>query len=189
MLVRLFFCLFLLWPGLASSDNRIAALEETALHRNNLQPDLQQYACNVSLEDLAALAHVAQLPSEATLPELAPLTRYWQRNRQGMVTTGDTQLTAAEQPLVEILARILESGLGRPLIPAGHAEQRQTITAQATVKTAETQLGQILLKRIEFTFDTPTSLQEAFYSKDLPLPQEQVTNLHFDIDSGNHTLQ
>ena len=189
MFVRLFFCLFLLLPGLAVGDDRIATLEETALHRNNLQPNLKQHSCRISFDNLDALARTARLPAGSPLPEVPSLARHWQSNRQELVTTINTQPTQAERILLETLAQILRSGLDDALIPEGLTEQRQKIAAQATVKTAETQLGQTLLKRIEFTFDTPATLQEAFYTQHIPLPQDQISSLYFDVDVSNHTIQ
>jgi len=189
MFVRLFFCLFLLLPALAIGDDRIAALEETALNRNNLQPNLEQHSCRISFDNLEALVRTAHHPTGSPLPEVSPLARHWQRNRQELVTTINAQPTQAEQPFLEALALILSSGLDDALIPDGQTEQRQTIATQATIKTAETQLGQTLLKRLEFTFDTPASLQEAFYTQQLPLPQNQISSLYFDIDVSNRTIQ
>lgn len=189
MFMRLFFCLFLLLPGPAFGDDRITALEETALHRNSRQPNLEQHSCRISLDNIEALTRTAKLPEGASLPVLSPLARHWQRNQQGLVTTINAQPTIAEQPLLGALAQILNSGMDDTLIPEGLAEQRRAIAAQATIKAAETQLGQTLLKRIEFSFDTPAALQEAFYTQHLPLPQNQVSNLYFDIDVGNRTVQ
>ncbi len=189
MLVRLFFCLFLLLPGLAIGDDRIAVLEETALQRSSLQPELEQYSSRISLNNLEALARTASMPADQPLPTSPLLVRYWQQQRQGLVTTMSPQPTPSEQSLAGALARILTTSLEGALIPEGQAVQRRTLAGKATVKTADTQLGETLLKRVELTFNTPTTLQEAFYTRKLPLPQDKITSLYFDINAGNLTIQ
>lgn len=187
-MVRCFlFCLLLLLPCLTAADDHLQALEEIARQRADLQPSLENYSARIVYDNVAGL--LPGQPSDAALPDSPALIRYWQRGKPGLVAISPEQTVSSEQQHPLLFKELLSNGLEDALIPAGRSAERLRIAGQAEIKTADTILGQKLLKRIELTFAEPTSLQEAFYSSALPLPQEEITKLYLDIDAGTHTVQ
>jgi hypothetical protein len=183
----LLICFFLLAPGLASANDRLQALEQTACQGLNLQPGLERYSARIVSVQVADMLH--ELTAETPAPPAPSLIMYRQCGKPGLVTTLNEPADPVGQQIADHFAKILSSVLERTLIPEGRSELRRRIADRADIKTADTLLGQTLLKRIELTFETPVALQEAFYTRDLPLPQESIAKLYFDIEDGTRTIQ
>lgn len=188
LLLCLLLCLHLLFPGLTVADDSLAALEQVIDQRNNLQPGLDNYSVRLVYDKVPEplQGSSAKIPAQGE----PALTKYWQRGTAGLVISSNGQTVSSPgEPANPLLPEALSNGLESILLPANRTEQRNKIAGLGKLKISDTIFGQTVLKRIELDFNPPASLQEAFFSRDLPLPQQQVSKLYFDIDDGTHTLQ
>ena len=182
---------FLLLPGASLGDGLLTDLEKTVNQRENLRPGLEQYSARLISDQISEVfATIAKTSSNQTPPAPTPeLIRYWKQQKPALVVVRDASINGIARKTAGYFADQLAGGMGSTLIPASKAAQRRQIAGQGMVKTSETRLGQTLLKRIELTFEKPVSLQEAFFTRSFPLPQEGIVTLYFDLDAGTNTIQ
>ena len=191
MVRSLLVCLFFIVPALVAAEDRLLPLEETINQRGKLQPGLENYTASIETKQIDSL--LKRFSSAGSQPEgdsARPIfTWYWLRGKGNLVSSRNGQQDDFMQDVVDHLANLFAAGSENSLIPEGKAALRQEIASKATIKTSDTLLGQTLLKRIDLSFDQPTSLQEAFYTNNLHLPQNKIVNLYFDIDAKVQTIQ
>ncbi len=183
---------FFLVPALVTAEDRLQPLEEAARQQEQLQPGLGNYIAGIEtgqIETLLKKAAGTATPRDAT-PGRPEFTWYWVRGMDSLIVPRDHETV---DPLRENIANQLADRLAaiseRNLIPPGKADLRREVAEKATIKTTDSLLGEILLKRIELSFAEPIALQGAFYTKHLTLPQDEIKNLYFDIDAKTHTIQ
>ena len=191
-MVRFFIlCTFLLLPGIASAEDPLADLEKTVSQRSSLRPGLENYSAQLVSDQIPEVfQRVVEKNPNQIPPSSAPeLIRYWMRGKTALVAVRDNSINDIAQKTADYFSEQLASGMDWPLVPEGRTEQRREITSKAVVKSSETLFGETLLKRIELTFEAPTSLKEAFYAQSFPLPQDGIVNLYIDLDSVTNTIQ
>lgn len=191
-MIRFFLVCFLLFlPSYAIGDDLLADLEKTVSQRANLRPGLEQYSARLISDQISEVfTTIAKKNPDQAPPAPTPeLIHYWKQQRPALVAVRDASVNGIAQKTAGYFADQLAGGMSSTLIPASKAVQRHEIAGQALVKTSETRLGQTLLKRIELTFEKPVSLQEAFFTRSFPLPQEGIVTLYFDLDAGTNTIQ
>jgi hypothetical protein len=191
MVRSLLVCFFFIFPALVAAEDRLLPLEETVNQREELQPGLENYSAGIETKQLDSLIKRFSAPDPQPAGGAAKpaFTWYWLRGKGSLVSSRNGQPDGAMQDVAEHLSKIFAAGSENSLIPAGKADLRREIAGKATIKTTETQLGDTLLKRIDLSFEQPVPLQEAFYTDNLRLPQNQISKLYFDIDARTHTIQ
>lgn len=191
-MIRLFLiCFMLLQPGWAIGDDPLDALEKTVSQRHGLRSGLEQYSARLVSDQISEVfkSLAEKSPTRMQSAAVPDLVHYWKRRKSAVVAVRDGSINEIAQKTADFFAEQLAGGLGATLVPEERAEQRREIAGQAMVKSSETVLGQTLLKRIELTFENPVSLQEAFYSRNFPLPQKEIVSLYIDLDARTNTVQ
>lgn len=186
----LLLALFLL-PVSATADERLVSLEAAAPAINRLQPGLENFRATIVTDRIAATIQslTAGMPPDAPRPEVPTVVKYWRRgNPEGLIVAEGAQSLPYIQKMVQHFSSALAIDPSELLLPAGAAEERQKLTATATVKNTETRVADSVLQRVDIVFPGPAEIGDAFYSEALRLPRKGIVRLTFDIDTATHNV-
>lgn len=177
-------------PSLLMADDKLAVLEAVVAASEQVQPDLQNYLATVETSRIEEMMTqlTSGMPSDVKPPPTPVITKFWQRNGEGLVFAKQTQLHPYVEKMVKQASANLAIELNEMLLPADRAEQRRELLKGAKVKSSEVALANSLMHRLEILFKEPTDLNEAFYVRGMRLPQKQINSLTFDIDSDTNTV-
>jgi hypothetical protein len=177
-------------PSLLSAGNNLAILEAVAKANREVQPTLQNYLATVETSRIEEMMTrmTSGMPPEVKPPPTPVITKFWQRNGDGLVYARKTQLTPYVEKMVKQISANLAVELNEMLLPPGRAEQRRELAKGANIKLSEVALADHLMHQLEITFQKPTDLNGAFYVSGMRLPQKQIKSLTFDIDSDTNTV-
>ena len=182
-------CLALALPASLMAEGNMEVIESVAAVNAQLQPGLQNYLAIVEaprIQELVTRLSNA-LPTEDT-PPLPVIKRFWQRNGSILVFVEETQRPPYVEQLVTLLSGRLAVEPLEMLLPTERAAQRHELLKSASIMRSEVVLADNLIKRLEISFPQPTDLDGAFYVEEIHLPQEQVSELVFDIDTRTNTI-
>jgi hypothetical protein len=182
-------CLALAWPASLMAEGNMEVLESVVAANTQLQPGLQNYLVNVEtprIQELVARLTNA-LPADDT-PPLPVLKRFWQRSGTTLVFAAETQLPPHVEQLVKLFSDNLAVEPLETVLPVEQAAQRRELAKDASIMLSEVVLADNLIKRLEISFQKPTDLDGAFYVEGIHLPQEQISELVFDIDTKTNTV-
>lgn len=184
-------CLFLVLPALVAAEDRLDPLEATVRQLEQVQPGLESYSADIKTENPDRLIEKISpaRPQPEAIPAGTTLAWYWLRDKGGLIASMDRQSIDFRQKAASHMAALFSAGSESSLIPAGQKQARRNLARQASIKTTDTLLGETRLKRIELSFSQPATLQGAFYTHNLHLPQDMIRNLYFDIDAKTQTVQ
>jgi hypothetical protein len=177
-------------PPILCAGNSLEALEKVVAARGQVQPGLQSYLATVASsrikEVMASLT--GSMPSDVIPPPTPVIKKLWQRNGKGLVFASQAQLPPPAETVIKQLFDNLAIEFDEMLLPAGKTEQRCNLVKDAEVKSSEVALSDTLIYHLDLIFAKPTDLNEAFYSRGLRLPQEQINSLAFDVDTRTNTI-
>lgn len=176
-------------PASLLAEGNLEVLESVASANAQVQPGLQNYLATVESPRLqeVMIRLTNALPADVT-PPLPVINKFWQRHGPILVFTNEIQQPAYVDQLLKLLADNLAAEPLEMLLPADRKAQRRELGKGARVMLSEVSLADNLIQHLEITFQKPTDLDEAFYVAGVPLPQEQVTELVFDIDARTSTV-
>ena len=177
-------------PSLLMADDKLAVLEAVVAASEQVQPDLQNYLATVETSRIEEMMTqlTSGMPSDVKPPPTPVITKFWQRNGEGLVFAKQAQLHPYVEKMVKQLSANLAIELNEMLLPANRAEQRRELLKGAKVKSSEVALANSLMHRLEILFKEPTDLNEAFYVRGMRLPQKQINSLIFDVDTKTNTI-
>jgi len=169
-----------------------ARILETVSRANQLsQPALQNYQVDLEINRINEL--VDQLSSKAppnNPPQEEPeIRKYWIREAGRTVVRAEKPLAKPIQELIKHYSGLLELDLADFILPVKKSTERSQLVARAEVKASENRIGNLRLKTLSIRFPQPVSLDGAFFSPNLDLPQDQVVSLNFDFDLNREVLQ
>ncbi len=182
-------CLAFALPASLMAASNMEVLESVVAANAQLQPGLQNYLAIVETPRIQELVNrlTNALPADDT-PPLPVINRFWQRNGSILVFAEETQLPPYAEQLVKLLSDSLAIEPLDMLLPAERAAQRRDLAKSASIVRSEVVLADNLIKRLEISFQNPTDLDGAFYVEGIHLPQEQISELVFDIDTRTNTV-
>ncbi len=180
----------LIVPSLLYAGNNLAILEAVVKANGGVQPTLQNYLATVETSRIEEMMTrlTSGMPPEVKPPTPPVITKFWQRNGEGLVYARKTQLAPYVEKMVKQISANLAVELNEMLLPPARAEQRRELAKGANIKLSEVALADHLMHQLEITFEKPTDLNGAFYVSGMRLPQKQIKSLTFDIDSDTNTV-
>lgn len=191
-LLSLLISLGFLLPVAAGAENRLAVLESAVQSAATLQPGLTGYRVTVHTDRIAATIETMTtgMPPEMPRPQPPTVVKYWRRGTpQGLILAEGAQASPFMQQMVERVSANLAIEPELLLLPPHRMNERQRLADLATLRSTETKLADSVLQRVELIFPTPVDVGDAFYGSGLRLPQQGVTQLQFDIDTGTRTVR
>ena len=173
-----------------SAFSQLNLIEEVSQSYANAQPNLESYRAEIKTTKINEMIAkmTASMPQEVQRPAEPTLVKYWRRNLGSTVRASGTVMPNMQQ-MINRFSQQFAIDLDRFFFPTDQAEQRATLIAQATVKSADTQIGAEIFHNIEFTFEQPAKISGAFYNSGFDLPQDGITRLEFEIDPKKKILR
>ena len=182
--------LILTFPSLVFAADDLAVLESVVAAGEQVQPDLLNY--HVTIETTRVEEMMTRL-AEGTPPDVKPpplpvINKFWQRKGGNLVYASNAQMTPYVEKVVQQVSANLAIELNEMLLPTERAGQRRILVKGAKITESEVALADKMIHHLEITFAQPTDLEQAFYSDDLRLPQQQINALVFDVDVTTGTV-
>jgi hypothetical protein len=170
--------------------SQLSLIEEVARSYADAQPNLESYRAEIKTDKINEMIAkmTASMPSEMQRPMEPSLVKYWRRNMGSTVRPSGTVMPNMQQ-MINRFSQQFAIDLDRFFFPADKVEQRAALITQATVKSADTQIGTEILHNIELLFEPPATISGAFYNIGLDLPQDGITRLEFEIDPKKKLLR
>jgi hypothetical protein len=180
----------LILPTLLYAQVTQTVLETVASAAKQAQPDLQSYLVTIETPQIKEIMNstISAGPVDVSPPVPPVITKFWQRNGNSLVFARSELLSPAVEPVFKQTSDDLAIELVEMVLPSSKAEQRLQLMKEASIKLSEVLLADNLIQRLEISFGQPTDLDEAFYAGNLHLPQENVLDLSFDIDTRTRTI-
>ncbi|AMV71337.1 hypothetical protein JCM30471_31740 [Desulfuromonas carbonis] len=160
-------------------------LEQIGSNYRSSQPGLESYAVTVSTPKVGEMITqmTSSLPAEVPRPEVPVLTKYWSRAVMASVVLAEGKnLQPTMQEMVERFSREFAVDLPLSLFPPSRAIDRADWLRQGTVEVTETRLDGHRRLGVRLRFAGPVNLDGAFFGRSLPVPQNNLTELSFDLD-------
>ncbi len=162
-----------------------ALLEQIGSNYRSSQPGLETYAVTVSTPKVGEM--IAQmttnLPADVPRPETPLLTKYWSRAVMASIVLAEGKnLLPTMREMVERFSREFAVDLPLSLFPPSRATDRAAWLKQGTVEVTETRLDGHRRLGVRLSFAQPVNLDGAFFGRALPVPQQNLTELNFDLD-------
>lgn len=188
-LIALFF-FALLSPACLLAGDDLTSLEAVVVANQKVQPGLNNYLVTVETSRIEEMMTrlTTGMPSDVKPPPPPVITKFWQRDGQGIVYSEQAQIAPYVEKMVAQISSNLAIELNEILLPADQSEQRLSLVTNAEVKSSEVALAGNVIQRLEITFKEPTDLNEAFYLRGIRLPQKQIKSLTFDINVKANTV-
>ncbi len=176
---------------LLAAKSPLETLETVTLRKDSLQPGLERYRTLVETSKISETIDrkSASMTAEASRPAPPIIEKYWMRDvPRSLIVAEQSQTAPYIAQLINRFSKDLAIEFDNVLLPTNKASQRQKLANAANVKLTEVLIADTPLQRVEFIFDHPADLAEAFYTTGLRLPQKQIIKLAFDIDKNTLTI-
>jgi len=162
-----------------------ALLEQIGSNYRSSQPGLESYAVTVNTPKVGEMIAqmTSSLPADVPRPETPLLTKYWSRAVMASVVLAEGKnLQPTMREMVERFSREFAVDLPLTLLPPSRVADRAAWFRQGTVEVTETRLDGHRRLDVRLSFAQPANLDGAFFGRALPVPQQNLTELNFDLD-------
>lgn len=165
-------------------------IESVSTQYDNIHPGLESYRVRLKTNKIDEMLTrmTASMPKDMPRPEAPELMKFWDRDSGHVIRSMGQVAFGYKQQMIDRFSKRFAIDLRTLLLPTDKVDMRARLLKNASIKGAETEIGDQRLHRFEIVFEEPADLAGAFYDSGLELPQRNVTELVLDIDPGKKIL-
>lgn len=179
-----------LFPTLLMANSHEKLFDAVSAANSQTQPGLEHYTATIETTRISEMMTqlTQRMPADVAPPPTPVMKKFWQRDGKGLVYADQVNQAPYVEQMAKKISGQLAIELDKMLLPDDQQKERKALLRSATVKTSEVALTDTKIQRVDISFSSPTHLNEAFYVRGMRLPQKDVKELSFDIDSAKNTV-